>query len=93
MATWPALAVCVAHFVGSANPISAFSFLGLLFLVLISLQFSVQISRLTTRNKDLAQQIAILDSELRRLISASIGEGNPDQSAEEGKESAQRTDD
>ena len=91
VAVWPGLSVRVAQFIGSTNPVSVFAFLGLYFLVLISIQYSIQLSRLTTQNKDLAQQIAILDSELRRLASASIGEGNTGQSAEEQK-SAQRAD-
>lgn len=67
VAVWPALAIWVSRLIGSANPASAFTFLGLLFLFLLSIQFSVQISRLTEQNKDLAQQIAILDSELRSM--------------------------
>ena len=67
VAVWPNLSVWVARLVGSANPTSAFTFLGLLFLFLLSIQFSVQISRLAEQNKDLAQQIAILDAEVRRL--------------------------
>ena len=56
-----------AAIIGSVRPTSVFTFLGLLFLFLVSIQFSVQISRLAEQNKDLAQQIAILDSEIRRL--------------------------
>lgn len=67
VAVWPALPAWVSHLIGSSNPASAFTFLGLFFLFLLSVQFSVQVSRLTEQNKDLAQQVAILDSELRRL--------------------------
>lgn len=67
VAAWPDLSVWVSRLIGSANPASTFTFLGLLFLFLLSIQFSVQVSRLTEQNKDLAQQIAILDSELRQL--------------------------
>ena len=92
VAMWPNLAVRLAQLIGSTNPVSAFTFLGWLFLVLISTQLSIQLSRLTTQNKDLAQQIAILDSELRRLINAAIEEDDTDQSLEE-QGSAQRADD
>jgi hypothetical protein len=68
LAVWPGLYTWVARFIGAVNATMAFTFLGLFFLVCIAIQFSVQLSRLTTRSKDLAQQIAILDSELRRLI-------------------------
>jgi len=91
VAVWPDLCGWVAQFIGLTNPVTAFAFLGLLFLVLISIQFSIQISRLTDQSKDLAQHIAILDGELRRLVSAFIGKGNPDQLPEEP--SAQRADD
>ena len=63
----PGLIEWVSGAIGSVRPTSVFAFLGLLFLFLLSIQFSVQISRLTEQNKDLAQQIAILDSELRWL--------------------------
>jgi hypothetical protein len=71
MALWPRLAVWIASALGSDNPVSVFAFIGLLFLALISIQFSMHISRLTTQSKDLAQQVAILDAELQRLIRAS----------------------
>ena len=65
LAVWPELADRVAMFMGSANPVSAFTFLGLFFLFMLCVQFSVQISHLTEQNKNLAQQIAILDGEIR----------------------------
>ena len=68
IAIWPGLAEWVALAVGIERATSAFAFLGLLFLFLISIQFSMQISRLTEQNKDLAQHLAILDSDVRRLI-------------------------
>ncbi len=66
IALFPELARQVALLIGSVRPVSAFSFLGLLFLFAICIQFSVQISRLTEQNKDLAQHVAILDGELRK---------------------------
>jgi hypothetical protein len=82
VAVWPGLAEWVSRLIGATRPASAFTFLGLLFLFLISVQFSVQISRLTEHNKDLAQHIAILDSELRRL-SADRGQPLPPAAAAE----------
>jgi hypothetical protein len=70
VALWPRLGEGVTRFFGASDPISTFSFLGLFFLFLISIQFSIQISRLTSQNKDLAQQIAILDTELHLLHAA-----------------------
>jgi hypothetical protein len=82
VAVWPGLAEWVSRLIGAARPASAFTFLGLLFLFLIAVQFSVQISRLTEHNKDLAQHIAILDSEIRRL-SADRGQSLPPTAAAE----------
>lgn len=65
VAAWPGLADWVAGLIGSSSPVFVFAFIGLLFLFLLSIQFSVQISRLAEQNKDLAQHIAILDGELR----------------------------
>jgi hypothetical protein len=67
LAIWPGLAGWVARLIGSTSTVSAFTFLGFLFLFLICVQFSVQISQLTEQNKNLAQQIAVLDGEIRRL--------------------------
>jgi hypothetical protein len=73
IAIWPDLAEWVAHSIGAERATSAFAFLGLLFLFLISIQFSMQISRLSEQHKDLTQHLAILDSDVRRL--AEIVEG------------------
>lgn len=70
VAVWPGLAVWLAGLFGSTNPTSVFTFLGLLFLFLTCIQFSVQISRLTEQNKNLVQHVAILDSELSVVLAA-----------------------
>jgi MFS family permease len=85
VAVWPGLAGWMAGIVGSQRPTSAFTFLGLLFLFLISIQFSVEFSRLKERNKDLAQQVAILDSELRVLAEACEGRGEQGSGQSRGK--------
>jgi len=97
-----------AVLLGSVRPTSVFTFLGLFFLFLVSIQFSVQISRLAEQTKDLAQQIAILDSEIRRLsrsqdgganTPSSMGEGLPTEPSApasetgDGEDHAQRADD
>jgi hypothetical protein len=76
VAVWPDLARWVGELLGSPRPVSTFTFLGFFFLFLIAIQFSVQISRLTERNKDLAQQIAILDCGLRELAEARESQGD-----------------
>lgn len=53
--------------VGIAEPQSALFFGALLFLMLIALQFSVRLSKLTYRNKFLSQRLALLERELQEL--------------------------
>jgi hypothetical protein len=48
-------------------PVSVLFFGALLFLMLVSLQFSIRLSRLTSRNKNLTQRLALLEDELRAL--------------------------
>jgi hypothetical protein len=84
VAILPVLSEAVSRLIGASRPASAFTFLGLLFLFLIGIQFSVQISRLTEQTKDLAQHIAILDSELCRLTKRNAP--LPSAEASEGKE-------
>lgn len=91
VALLPALADWVSTMIGAARPASAFAFLGLLFLFLICVQFSVQISRLVEQNKDLAQQVAILDSELRRLTEQ-LGSGTAGAQADGNQVDAERAD-
>jgi hypothetical protein len=82
---WPSCYRWIARFIGATNAAFAFTFLGLYFLILISIQFSIQLSGLTTQNKNLAQQIAILDSELKKLGKASDDGGDLRQSEEIGR--------
>lgn len=77
IAFWPGLADWVARSIGAERATSAFAFLGLLFLFLISIQFSMQISRLSEQNKNLTQEIALLDSEMRRLTEIVEGPEEP----------------
>ncbi len=67
MMVWFDLLRFISHLVGAVNQISTIFFLAFLFLVGISLHFSVVISKLTNQVKDLAQQNALLEGELERL--------------------------
>ncbi|MEA1963816.1 MAG: DUF2304 domain-containing protein [Candidatus Aerophobetes bacterium] len=61
LAVWYDLLLFIAHLVGAALPASVLFFLGIFFLVLINLYFSVKVSTLTTQVKKLTQEIAILN--------------------------------
>ena len=52
---------------GAAQSSSTLFFLALVFLMLLCLQFSVRLSRLTFRNKALTQRIALLEKEMDEL--------------------------
>ena len=64
---WSGLGDWVTDTIGTNSVPIAFAFIGLQFLVIISIQYSVRLSHLTTQIKDLSQEVAILDSELRQL--------------------------
>jgi hypothetical protein len=64
---WFGLLKWVTHLVGAITPSSTIFLFAFLFLIFISLHFSVVISKLTDRNKELAQRYAILELELNEL--------------------------
>ena len=64
---WFDLLKWITHLVGAVTPSSTIFLFAFLFLIFISLHFSVVISKLTDRNKELAQQYALLELELNEL--------------------------
>jgi hypothetical protein len=62
VAAWPGFATWLTNTLGASNPSTVFTFLGLQFLILILIQFSIQLSKMKTQIKDLTQELAILDS-------------------------------
>lgn len=76
---WFDLLRWITSLVGAFVPSSTIFLLAFLFLILISLHFSVVISKLTDRNKDLAQRYALLEwefNELKKRLPPPIG-GSP----------------
>lgn len=64
------------HLVGAITPSSTIFLFAFLFLIFISLHFSVVISKLTDRNRELAQQFALLEleyQEIKKKIESSLG--------------------
>ena len=55
------------RFIGAVEPTSALFFGALVFLMLVALQFSVRLSKLTWRNRMLSQRVALLDRELQEV--------------------------
>ena len=64
MATWIDLLSIISNLVGSAAVTSTLFFLGILFLVVICLHFSIRISNLTNQVRKLNQSLAILNHEV-----------------------------
>ena len=66
-ALWRDLLTIMAGLMGIAYPPSALFLLGVLFFLQILLHFSVVVSKLTDRNRDLAERLALLDWKIREL--------------------------
>ena len=67
LALWFDLLRWITHLVGAITPSSTIFLFAFLFLIFISLHFSVVISTLTNRNKELAQRYALLELELNEF--------------------------
>jgi hypothetical protein len=57
---WYDLLVAVTHLIGAIAPTTTLFIFGLLFLMLISLHYSIQISKLSLQVKEMAQELALL---------------------------------
>ena len=64
---WVDLLRWITHAVGAVVPSSTIFLMAFVFLIFISLHFSVVISKMTQRNIDLAQKYALLELELQML--------------------------
>ena len=67
LASWHNLLLYVTRLIGAALPTSTLFFLGLVFLVLIAIQFSIKISKLTDHLKNLAQDNALLKGRIEKV--------------------------
>lgn len=70
LAVWPDLLLAITRFLGILFPVSTLFFFGLIFVILICIQFSVRISKMTLEIKNLAQKIALLEGELNQTRSS-----------------------
>lgn len=57
---WYDLLVWITGLIGAMAPTSTLFFFGLIFLMLVCIQFSMRISKLTNQVKDLAQEVTLL---------------------------------
>ena len=81
LALWYDLLQWVTQLTGAALPTSTLFFLGLVFLILISIQFSVKVSELHNQVKNLVQGMGLLKNRIEEL-----GEEKPSIVGNEKKE-------
>lgn len=63
---WYDLLVKITGFIGAVLPTSTLFFFAIVLLLLICMQFSIVISKLTNQVKDLTQEVSILKSEIEK---------------------------
>ena len=67
LALYEGFLVELSSWIGAASVVSTLFFGAFLFLLVLALQFSIRLSRLTHRNRTLAQRLALLEQEIERL--------------------------
>jgi len=67
LALWYDLLQWITHLIGAGLPTSILFFLGLVFLILIAIQFSVKVSGLHYQVKNLAQENGLLKNRIEEL--------------------------
>ena len=67
LAFWYDLLQWMTNLIGAGLPTSTLFFLGLVFLILIAIQFSVKVSALHTQVKNLAQENGLLKNRIENL--------------------------
>ena len=67
LALWPGLLFRIRDLIGALNANTVIFLFGLGFLTVVSVHYSIKLSELTDRNKDLAQAVAILSMEVETL--------------------------
>lgn len=74
LALWPGLLGFASNLIGAVLSTSTLFFFALVFLMLINIQYSVEISSLRTQVKNLAQQLAILEAGAKGMANKSDGQ-------------------
>ena len=64
LVVWYDLLLFITHFIGAIAPTTTLFIFGLLFLMLISLHYSLQISKLSHQVKEMAQQLTLLKGQV-----------------------------
>ena len=65
---WYDLLIFITRLIGAIAPTTTLFIFGLLFLMLISLHYSIQISRLSHQVKEMAQELALLKGRVEEVM-------------------------
>jgi hypothetical protein len=84
------LLLSLSEWIGAASSTSTLFFFGVVFLLLLTLQFSVRLSRLTQRHKTLGQRLGLLEAELERLRAQQPGADGRDAARDAARENGGR---
>jgi hypothetical protein len=82
LALWDGLLLGVASVIGIFYPPSALFVIAFGFIIVLLLNLSVAVSRLTDQSKVLAQQVGLLEERMRRQEARSEARGAPAEEAE-----------
>lgn len=73
LALWKELLILITRTIGAYSANSVIFLFGIGFLTLVAVHYSIRLSDLTERNKDLAQSVAILAAEIETLRGGKSG--------------------
>ncbi len=68
LVVWYDLLLFITHLIGAIAPTTTLFIFGLLFLMLISLHYSLQISKLSHQVKEMAQQLTLLKGQVEDRV-------------------------
>jgi len=68
LVVWYDLLVFITHLIGAIAPTTTLFIFGLIFLMLISLHYSIQITKLSQQVKEMAQQLTLLKDQVENRV-------------------------
>lgn len=90
LAVYEGCLVELSRWIGAASTVSTLFFGAFVFLMILGLQFSIRLSRLTHRNRTMAQRLALLEQEITRLRGESRTEASGSAKPRHGKADKER---
>jgi len=90
LALWYDMLQWITHLIGASLPTSTLFFLGMVFLILIAIHFSVKVSALNTQVKNLAQENGLLKNRIEELEEENSGNRNEPRRTYSGEKEEKR---